>query len=73
MVRLCAPRLGHDSDGLPDRRHGAPKLLGALQDASGAPLVIDGLWALAVSPSGTVFFTSGSDGETHGTFGTLTP
>ncbi len=51
---------------------GLPKLLGTLSDDTGAPLVIDGLWALGVSPDGTVHFTAGNGGEKHGTFGTLT-
>ena len=46
--------------------------LGALLDASGTKLAIDGLWALAVSPSGTLFFSAGPGGEQHGAFGTLT-
>ncbi|MGH7139194.1 MAG: TIGR03118 family protein, partial [Pirellulales bacterium] len=51
--------------------------LGTLSDPSGQPLVIDGLWALqfgngatAGDPS-TLFFSAGTDGEQHGTFGAL--
>jgi uncharacterized protein (TIGR03118 family) len=45
--------------------------LGSLLDAKGQKLVIDGLWALAVSPSGALWFTAGPDGEKHGAVGTL--
>ena len=50
-----------------------------LRDASNAPIMIDGLWALSFgsnSGSGSatsLYFTAGSDGEQHGLFGTLTP
>ena len=52
--------------------------LGALDDASGNPLVIDGLWGLmfgnGVNGGGldTLFFTAGPDGESNGLFGSLT-
>ena len=53
---------------------------GLLEDASGKPVVIDGLWALQfgggnVPKNGstdTLFFTAGPDGESHGLFGSLT-
>ena len=50
-----------------------------LQTSSGAPLVIDGLWALRFGNGGnfgspnTLFFTAGPNGETHGLFGQLVP
>jgi uncharacterized protein (TIGR03118 family) len=51
---------------------------GQLSDESGAPLVIDGLWALAFGPAtetsnlgDRLFFTAGPDDEEHGLFGTL--
>ena len=50
---------------------------GELRDESGAPLSIDGLWALEVGrggnngPAGTLFFTAGPDDETHGLFGQI--
>jgi uncharacterized protein (TIGR03118 family) len=50
-----------------------------LQTSSGAPLVIDGLWALQFGNGGTfgspntLFFTAGPNDETHGLFGSLTP
>ena len=54
--------------------------LGQLHSASGAPLRIDGLWALqfghgnANSGSGnSLYFTAGPDGESHGLFGRLEP
>ena len=52
---------------------------GELRAGNGAPLVIDGLWALqfgnggAAGPAGTLFFTAGPDEETHGLFGSITP
>jgi uncharacterized protein (TIGR03118 family) len=51
--------------------------LGTLSDASGNPVVIDGLWGLAfgngatAGDANTLFFTAGTDGEQHGTFGEL--
>jgi uncharacterized protein (TIGR03118 family) len=53
--------------------------LGQITDGSGAPLVIDGLWAIApgnganAGSSALLYFTAGPDGETHGLFGVLTP
>ncbi len=52
---------------------------GELRDESGKSLSIDGLWALEVGqggnngPAGTLFFTAGPAGETHGLFGQLNP
>jgi uncharacterized protein (TIGR03118 family) len=52
---------------------------GALRDADGKKLAIDGLWALEVAQGGnngtpgTLFFTAGPDDETHGLFGTIAP
>jgi uncharacterized protein (TIGR03118 family) len=51
---------------------------GRLRGTDGAPLVIDGLWALefgngaAAGPTGTLFFTAGPDEESHGLFGSIT-
>jgi uncharacterized protein (TIGR03118 family) len=58
-----------DSDG---------NFLGALRDANGKPLAIDGLWTLTPgggrnSNSDTLYFTAGPNGETDGLFGTITP
>ena len=50
-----------------------------LQDSSGMPLRIDGLWGLRFGNGGTfgspntLYFTAGPNGETHGLFGELTP
>lgn len=56
------------------------KFLGALLDASGQKLIIDGLWALQFggnaknSGSATeLFFTAGPQDESHGLFGKLSP
>ena len=46
-------------------------LLGTLNDASGAPIVINGLWALVVY-NGTLYYTAGPNGGTDGVFGTIT-
>jgi uncharacterized protein (TIGR03118 family) len=49
-----------------------------LQDPSGIPLSIDGLWGLRFGNGGTfgspntLFFTAGPNGESHGLFGELT-
>ena len=45
--------------------------LGSLLGKDGKKLAIDGLWALAVSPQGQLFFSAGPGGEAHGAFGTL--
>jgi uncharacterized protein (TIGR03118 family) len=52
--------------------------LGALRDATGKPIAIDGLWTLTLgggknSSSDTLYFTAGPNGETDGLFGTITP
>ena len=50
---------------------------GVLRDGMGAPISIDGLWALEFGnggPSGpttTLFFTAGPNDEEHGLFGTI--
>jgi hypothetical protein len=52
---------------------------GQLTDPDGEAIHIDGLWALRVGnggsggDTGTVYFTAGPFGETHGLFGSLTP
>jgi uncharacterized protein (TIGR03118 family) len=54
-------------------------LIQTLQDSSGNPLVIDGLWGLRFGNGGTfgspntLYFTAGPNGESHGLFGELTP
>jgi uncharacterized protein (TIGR03118 family) len=53
--------------------------LGGLVDPDGEPIQIDGLWALKVGnganggDAGTVYFTAGLLGESHGLFGSLAP
>ncbi len=44
---------------------------GSLLGTTGQKLAIEGLWALAVSPQGTLFFSAGPGGEAHGVFGKL--
>ena len=49
-----------------------------LEDASGKPLVIDGLWTLTLggganSSPDSVYFSAGPNGETNGLFGTIAP
>ena len=49
---------------------------GTLRDSSGAPIWIDGLWALmpgngTSAPANQVWFSAGPGGETHGLLGTL--
>ncbi len=52
---------------------------GLLQDVTGNPITIDGLWALSFGSGGgsgsatSLYFSAGSDGEQHGLFGTVTP
>lgn len=51
---------------------------GCLGDASGAPLQIDGLWAIVFAPdtastkSDQLYFTAGPGGEDHGLYGRIT-
>jgi uncharacterized protein (TIGR03118 family) len=51
--------------------------VGVLSNAQGTPLVIPGLWAIAVGNGGSagsasnVYFTAGPDSENHGIFGAL--
>jgi uncharacterized protein (TIGR03118 family) len=53
-------------------------LLGQMTDVGGAPIVNDGLWALAfgnnssTSNPNALYFTAGLDDEEHGLFGTIT-
>jgi uncharacterized protein (TIGR03118 family) len=54
------------------------KLLDLLEDAYGNPLVIDGLWSLALgggrnSSPDTLYFTAGPNKESNGLFGTIAP
>jgi uncharacterized protein (TIGR03118 family) len=51
---------------------------GQLRHANGAPIAIDGLWAIAfgngaaAGPTTTLYFLSGPAGEKHGLFGSIT-
>ena len=50
---------------------------GALSDAAGTPIAIDGLWGLAfgnginAQPTNTLFFSGGPSDETHGVYGRI--
>ena len=56
---------------------GSNAFLGQVLDANGAPLMIDGLWAIAPGNDGSagssslLYFTAGPDNESHGLFGVL--
>lgn len=76
--------VGNFGDGLihayrfdPSSASPSATLEGALLDADGSPLAIDGLWALKFGPdaggfkSSTLYFTAGPEDETHGTFGSI--
>jgi uncharacterized protein (TIGR03118 family) len=51
---------------------------GQLRTADGAPIVIDGLWAIAfgngaaAGPASSLYFLSGPSAEKHGLFGSIT-
>jgi uncharacterized protein (TIGR03118 family) len=69
----------HAFDPDKSRRQGEFQDRGPLHGTDGAPLHIDGLWALAFGhgapnngPLTTLFFTAGPGGEAHGMFGSLT-
>jgi uncharacterized protein (TIGR03118 family) len=53
------------------------KFLGQLEDESGRPIVIDGLWAIifgngvSAGDKNALYFSAGPDDETHGLFGSL--
>jgi len=54
-----------------------PKLPEALKDSHGDPIAIDGLWGLIPGSggnggdTGSIYFSAGPDGETHGLFGVI--
>jgi len=74
---LLVGNFGSGQIAILDPRSG--KLRGTVNDASGRPLAVDGLWSLAFGPGGaagsskTLFFTAGPNDEANGRFGTLTP
>jgi hypothetical protein len=53
--------------------------LGALSDANGAPIMIDGLWSIKFGNGGqagdpnVLYFTAGPGNESHGLFGSIAP
>lgn len=49
------------------------EFLGKITDANGAPVVIDGLWALRTGANGTITFSAGPSDESHGLVGSLAP
>ncbi|HKV24575.1 MAG TPA: TIGR03118 family protein [Candidatus Acidoferrum sp.] len=55
------------------------QFIGFVKNPDDSILSIDGLWSLTfgnggtAGPATTLFFSAGTDGETHGLFGTLTP
>lgn len=48
-------------------------ILGQLKDGKDAAIIIDGLWSLEFDSNGTLYFTSGPNGEADGLVGTITP
>jgi uncharacterized protein (TIGR03118 family) len=67
----------HGFDPTKFRVNGEFQKRGPLHSSSGAPIVIEGLWALEFGtgggsgPTTTLFFTAGPEDETHGLFGSL--
>jgi len=54
-------------------------ILGQLTDATSAPIMIDGLWGLALgtgvlnAQAGALYFAAGPEEESHGAFGVIAP
>jgi uncharacterized protein (TIGR03118 family) len=70
--------IGNFGDGRINAYDSHGRFLDALEDQNGEPIVIDGLWTLSQggglhSSPDTIFFSAGPNGETDGTFGTLSP
>ena len=70
--------IGNFGDGRINAFKEAGQFHGQLADPSNKTIVIDGLWALAFggalnSDPGTLYFTSGPNGESDGLFGSLAP
>ena len=70
--------IGNFGDGRINAYDRRGHFLDVLEDASGEPIVIDGLWTVTLgggrnSSPDTMFFTAGPNGETDGLFGTITP
>ena len=49
------------------------KFLGQVTSRGNRQISIDGLWALQTGPDGTIVFSSGPDGESHGLVGVVAP
>ena len=70
--------VGNFGDGRINAYDGASNaFLGQVLDTNGAPLAIDGLWAISPGNDGSagssslLYFTAGPDNESHGVFGVL--
>ena len=87
-VALAPGRFGKHSDVLLVGNFGSGTIMafnehggfeGFLESRPGEPVVIGGLWALtpgnggSAGVHGTLYFTAGPDGESHGLFGSLEP
>lgn len=68
---LLVGNFGNGRIGAYDPQTGA--FLGKITDANGAPVVIDGLWALRTGANGTITFSAGPSDESHGLVGSLAP
>jgi uncharacterized protein (TIGR03118 family) len=70
--------IGNFGDGKVNVFDSKGKFLDQLRDTNNDPIVIDGLWTVtlgggAKSSPDTLYFTAGTNGETDGLFGTITP
>ncbi|MGU7784283.1 TIGR03118 family protein [Burkholderia sp. PU8-34] len=70
--------IGNFGDGHINVFDDAGRFVDQLENASGNPLAIDGLWTLTLgggrgSSPDTLYFTAGPNKETNGLFGTITP
>jgi len=87
-LAISPAKFGEDSDELLVGNFGSGTIMsfdehgrleGLLRDPHEKTIVIDGLWALAFGNGtkagvpGTLYFTAGPDGESHGLFGQLAP
>jgi uncharacterized protein (TIGR03118 family) len=68
--KLLVANFGDGTIAVFDRSDGTYK--GTLNDASGKPIVIEGLWALAVY-NGALYYTSGPEQGEDGEFGKIAP
>ncbi|HEY2824225.1 MAG TPA: TIGR03118 family protein [Gemmatimonadales bacterium] len=67
--------VGNFGNGLISAFNVSGELVGTVGDSTGAPIMLDGLWALTVAPGNTsaIFFSAGPNSESHGVLGTITP